>query len=347
MAAVQLLPVGKAEFAHEIVRLLALKNGKLLVRVRFAVKGHALGLECLADAPRVRQSAVANARVKAAGEQRVELKAQQPPFGEQGAALLHQGAKVRLEGVVANHHGFAKQRPAFGAANVEHVAQPGQVRQRDVADLRVQRVAQPRAIHEQRQPVLAAGLGDGLQFGLGIRRAQLAGVRDVDHARLHQVLLRRVCLVVARVFMHLPRGELAVGAAQGQHLVAARFNGAGFVRGHMPGFGGDHALPGPQDAGDDGGVGLCAAHQKVHIGPLVVHGGADFFARAFAIRVQPVACGLLQIGSRQPFHDGRMASGQVVIPKKRHGFPCKKGRIIHHRPSCQISHGDKNLPSDR
>ena len=53
-------------------------------------------------------------------------------------------------------------------------------------------------------------------------------------------------------------------AGQGDDLVAGGLHGAGLVAGDVAGGGGNDALVMPERCGNDGGVGLGAAHQEVH-----------------------------------------------------------------------------------
>ena len=55
-------------------------------------------------------------------KQRVELEAEQPPFGEQCAVLLDDREKVRDRPGLRDDHGFAEQSAALCPADIKHIA---------------------------------------------------------------------------------------------------------------------------------------------------------------------------------------------------------------------------------
>ena len=130
----------------------------------------------------------ADLRVQIIGEQNVELDAQQTALCQQSALLLDHGHEVG-RCAVGEHHGLAAQRAHLGAADVEHIGEPGDVGQGHVGALGHQAVAQPGTVQKQRHLVF---LTDGVQiFQLlfCVQGAVLGGVGDVHHAGEHHVVV--------------------------------------------------------------------------------------------------------------------------------------------------------------
>ena len=132
---------------------------------------------------------------------------------------------------------------------------------------------------------MAAGLRDGGQLRAAVNGAEFGRLRQVNHPRLHDMLLDAACLPVAfHEIAQLRRIELAVCSGQGQHLVAVRFHRAGFMGGNVAAVGGNHPLPRAEDAGDDGGIGLRAADKEMYVRRLIADECADGRPRGVAAR---------------------------------------------------------------
>ena len=98
---------------------------------------------------------------------------------------------------------------------------------------------------------------------------------------------------------YLRGSDLAFFGRKRNHLVSAVFNGARLVHGYMTRFGRNHALIGAQNAAYDRGVGLCAAHQKMHLGMGCLASFLDEAACVLAMRVLAIAHVLFHIGTRK------------------------------------------------
>ena len=98
-----------------------------------------------------------NLKVQIVRHEGIKLHPQQAALCQHTAVLLDEVTEVLLESRAPNHHRFAKQGAHLGAADVEHIAQPGDIRKGQVITLRHQAVAQPRAVQEQVQSQLPAG----------------------------------------------------------------------------------------------------------------------------------------------------------------------------------------------
>ena len=153
-----------------------------------------------------------NPEVEIVLHQRVELDAQKATLGQQGAVLLDDGEEMGRCGSVGvgENDRLATQGATLGAADVEHVAQVGQLLQGHIAALGHQAVAQTGTVDEQRQVVVTADVADGLQFLKGINRAHLGGKGDIDHAREHHVLVGDVGIEVMQPVAQLGDIHLAV-----------------------------------------------------------------------------------------------------------------------------------------
>ena len=257
--------------------------------------------------------------IQVVGEQRVELNAQQPALGHAAAPLLHNKAEILFQIFVHDDNGFAEQGAHLGATDVEHIAQPRDLWQRHVALLCHQAIAQPCAVNEQRQAVPAAGVIQRRQLRLGIQRASLSGVGDVHHTGLDDVLRGLIVSVPLHIVLHLLRSDLAVGGGQGDDLMARGLDGTGLMAVDVTADGGNHALPGPQDGGDDGGVGLGAAHQKMHVGLRGLAGGLDLLTRRLTVLVLAVAHSLDHICLVELLHHIGMGTLQIVAVEIDHG----------------------------
>ena len=113
-------------------------------------------------------------------------------------------------------------------------------------------------------------------------------------------------------------GDLSVVGRQGNDLVAGGFDRAGLVAVDVTADGGQYALPGPQDRGDDRGVGLGAAYQKMHVGVRGLTRGLDLLTGRRADLVLAVADGLHHIGLGQPRHDRAVCALKIITVEIDH-----------------------------
>ena len=97
--------------------------------------------------------------------------------------------------------------------------------------------------------------------------------------------------------LHLLRGDGSIYGGQGQDFVPRGLDGPGLVGGDMPRVRRDHALVMAQYGGDDGGVGLGAAYEKVHVCIRPTTGGPHLGPGTLAVVIQTVARRLLHIGT--------------------------------------------------
>ena len=81
---------------------------------------------------------------------------------------------------------------------------------------------------------------------------------------------------------------------------------------------GEHALPRPQNSGDDRGVGLGAAHEEVDVGLRRLAGGLDLLPGGGAVLILAVAHGLHHVRLVELFQQGGMRALQIVAVKVDH-----------------------------
>ena len=151
-----------------------------------------------------------------------------------------------------------------------------------------------------------------------IDRADLRGVGNVNHTRLHHMLVASVLPMSLYYFPDLVPFELSVPSRKSQDLVAGGLDRAGLVAVDMARIGGDHALPGLQAGSDDCKIRLGTAHQEMDL----AFGQFTFFQNHLsgltAVIVLPVAGGLLQIGFNQSLYDTLMSAFVIITIKKDH-----------------------------
>ena len=160
----------------------------------------------------------------------------------------------------AEHHSLAAERAALGAANVEYVAQLRQLGQGNVALIGRQRIGQAGAIHKQRNLALLAHRMDCRELSLGVQRAVLGRQAHIHGARKHHVLTALVFVEHLDIVFEILGVHLALVAGDGEHLVAAKLDGARLVAGNVAGLGGNHALVRREQHVNHRRVGLRAAH---------------------------------------------------------------------------------------
>ena len=112
--------------------------------------------------------------------------------------------------------------------------------------------------------------------------------------------------------------DFAFLVLQRQDLVTVKLHRAGLVGVNMAGGGADHTLKFLQHRGNHDGVGLGAAHQKLHICLLATAGFFDLLCRAGAVGIAAVAGLHLQIGVDQLLQHLGVGTGYVITFKGNH-----------------------------
>ena len=201
-----------------------------------------------------------NLKIQAIGKERLKLHARQAALGQQRAVLLNTRNGMRRSVHAAEHHSLAAKRAALGAADVEHVAQLRQLGQNEVALVGCQRIGQSGAIHKQRNLALLAHRVNRRELGLGVQRAVLSRQAHVHRARKHRVLVALVFVEHLDIILEVLGMHLALVARDGEHLVAAKLDGARLVTGDVASLGSNDALVRREQHVNHRRVGLRAAH---------------------------------------------------------------------------------------
>lgn len=303
------------------------QNGELLVGGRVKQQGQAAcragifeaGRQCDRAAGDLEIQTVLRRAFSALGRKEgFELNAQQTPLGQHPAALLDEIPEILLERRRRDDDRLAEKRAHLGPADIKNVAQTRQVGQSQPVLRRGQPVAETGAVQKKREPAGAAGRAQGLQLFPGIDRAVLGRVGNIDHAGLNQMLAVAVVPVRAEGIQYLGGGDFSIRGREREHLVACGFDGARLVDVNMSRGGAQHALMRAEQGGNDGGVGLRAAHEEVDGGVRCLTELPYGRGSGLAVGVVPVAGRLLQIRLAELFKNQGVASLRIIAFKMKH-----------------------------
>ena len=237
--------------------------------------------------------------IQIVGHQHIKLHPQQTSLGQHGAVLFDEIPEILGQSRIADDDSFPEQGANFGAADIEYIAQTGNILQRQVIFLGGKTVAQSSAIQEQIQPQFPAGLGQSFQFGQGVQRTQLRGIGNVDQLGLDGVLETAVCPVGQHSGAYLLGRDFSVRGRQGQHLMSRCFHSSGFVGVNMSADSTQRPLMGPQRGINHCQIGLGSAYQKVHCQIFSAAQRLDLGGSGGTVAVFSVSRCLFQIGAAQ------------------------------------------------
>ena len=254
-------------------------------------------------------------------EEGVELDAEEAALRQEGAVLLDGGEEV-LRGLFREDDGLAAEGTDLGSADVEDIAQTGQIRQGEVAGGTGEGVAQPGAVDEQGQAVLMGNRLKFSEFGTGIDGSVFRGQGDVHETRPYHVVLVWIRGGGSQEGFQFAWSHLSVMLGEGQYLVPGVLDRARFMDGDMAGLHGDGALIVREHRGDDGGVGLGAAHQEMDFALRAVASFKNLPFRALGVRIVSVAVQLFEVGFGEPLEYLRMGSFRVIASEKNHNSLC-------------------------
>ena len=119
--------------------------------------------------------------------------------------------------------------------------------------------------------------------------------------------------------------HLALVAGDGEHLVAAKLDGARLVAGDVTSLSSNDALVGRKQHVDHRRVGLRAAHQKKHVGIGGLTGLANKVLGTLGVRIGAVAGLRLHIGVDERLQHRRMGAVGIVVVKREHDNPLLPG----------------------
>ena len=116
----------------------------------------------------------ADSSVQIIGEEGIELNPEKPTFRQEGAVLLDGGEEVRRCISAGEDDGFAAEGPDLGSADVENIAEAGDIRQGHICRRAGQAISEAGSVDEERQAVFFADSPDSFQFGAGVDSAVFA-----------------------------------------------------------------------------------------------------------------------------------------------------------------------------
>ena len=325
MGLVVLFPVLNRRMLANARHVLVGQNHKLLVGGRLQEELVAALVQHTTQGLRGLNRLAANLKIQAIGKERLELHARQATFGQQRAMLLNARNGMSRSMHAAEHHGLAAQSTALGAADVEHVAQLRQLGQGDVAFVGRQRIGQAGTIHKQRNLALLAHRMNRRELGLGVQRAVFGRQTHVHGTREHRVLVALVLVKHLDVVFEIIGVHLALVTGDGEHLVAAKLDGACLMASNVAGLGGNDALVRSEQHIDHRRVGLRAAHQQEHIRVRRLAGLADKLLGTLGVRVGTVAGLRLHIGIDERLQHRRVCAVGIVVVEREHGNPLLPG----------------------
>ena len=262
--------------------------------------------------------AASDLEVEIVGEERLELRSEQPPLREHGPVLLHVRAEMGLELVVYDDDGLAEQRAAFRAAAIEHVSETRDVLEGNVAADRLEAVGQARAVDEQVERELVAHRTDGGELGERVDGACLGRHGKIDHLGLRDMFGNDASRPVGGDGTHLVGADFAIVSRCGFALVARVLDRAGLVHVDVPGVRADDALPRAQGRLDDDEVRLRASDEEVHIGRGHTCTLANQACCAFAHLVAAIAAKRLVVNSLERFKNLRERAFAVIAVESDH-----------------------------
>ena len=119
--------------------------------------------------------------------------------------------------------------------------------------------------------------------------------------------------------------HLALVAGDGEHLVAAKLDGARLVAGNVASLGSNDALVRRKQHVDHRRVSLRAAHQEKHVGVRRLAGLANKLLGTLGMCIGTVAGLRLHIGVDERLQHCRMCAVGIVVVKREHGNPLLPG----------------------
>ena len=145
-------------------------DDELLIGGGLERKAIALGLEPVAQLDGEFDRRCTDLLIQPVGEQGIELQRVQTTLCDHRAAALDHRDELFRHIAVREHDRFAAERAAFGAADVEHIGELGDVCQRYIG-FRRKAVAEACAVQKQRHIELSAYSRQAFQLIFGVKRA--------------------------------------------------------------------------------------------------------------------------------------------------------------------------------
>ena len=179
--------------------------------------------------------------------------------------LFHHGEEKGNRILLWKYYGFSQETAALGTANVEGICQTGQVLHGHIIAFRHEAIGQAGTVHVEGKMVFMAGPADFYQFLQCIERAVFRGLGNINQRRHHHVFMVSIGPVAIYIFCNLGSPDFPFFRWQLQYLVAAIFNGPGFMDRDMAGPGRNDSFIGTEHGINDGGIGLGTANEEIYV----------------------------------------------------------------------------------
>ena len=237
---------------------------------------------------------------------------------------------------------LADERAALRPADVEHIRQPRDVRERHIVRAAAERVRQARAVKEERHAVCAADFADGGQLRARVERAVLRRVRDIDHAGHHHVVAVLIVRIGRKTRSDSLRREFPVHGRQREYLVPAALDRASLVQRDVSRLRRNDALIGAQHRRNHRHVRLRPACEEVDFRIGRAARCADFFTRRLGKFIAAVARRLhhirldetLQNRRVRPLHIVRRKAGTIRFTHWYSSIPCVHYMVLRSKTQC-------------
>ena len=195
---------------------------------------------------------------------------------------LHLGEEVGNVLRSGEYKGFTHESSEFGAADVESVAQTGQIGQVDVALGRGEGVTEAGAVDEEPNTCLVADVAEGGEFFKTIECAYFGGLGNIEGTGPDGVVAVLVILITLEPFAEDMGHHLPFDGPERKDFMSGRLHGPGLKGVDVAGLCCQDALVGPNEGIDGGDVGGCAANEEVDSCFGTATGLAYFFTRCLA-----------------------------------------------------------------
>ena len=281
MRVVGLLPETHLHLLSQGCIPVLIKNDKNLIGGRWESKLIPFLHQGIPDSPGCLHGSAADSAIQVIRKEGLEHDPCDPPFCQQRAMLFDDREQMRNVIMLRNNNRFPEKRTALGSANIEDIAQSGQIRQCHVVFRTGKGIGESCAVHIERNRVFSAYTADLLQFLKGIKRPVLGRLGEIDGPGHDHVVVIVVLPEGIDTRADLLCRDFPVVLFQSQNFMSACLDRAGFMDADMSADGSDHALVRTQHGIDHGGVRLCAAGQEVNIRFRCLTGDADLLPCRF------------------------------------------------------------------
>ncbi len=90
--------------------------------------------------------------IEAVGKECAKLHPEKTALGQKRASLLDQRSEMAQQRRLGHHNGFAHKGAAFGASDIKHIGQTGQIGERHIVCIGRKRVGQTGAVDKEGMP---------------------------------------------------------------------------------------------------------------------------------------------------------------------------------------------------